>query len=732
MGALRLNLLALERRLISSNRPRGNSLSGIEGNERKHLCGVDPKDGRKVRFLVQFSQFRRASNTLYLSRKMRVTALPLRIAGLAGLLAGICSCGSAHKPALMPPATAPALTAEVPAPTPPLTPVPSQSFTKNTDLQDQSAQVAPSTASETVADPVGELIARVEKEYQDGLGNYQAGHVEAAKKNFDNAFNALLESDLDIRSDDRLEKEFERITDGVNHLNVADLAADSEAQKSEPAPIDETNGITPSADPSVKAKAQAEIKSTHSDLPLMMTDQVAGYISYFSNRGRGVFERAYARSGRYHDMMVRILREEGVPQDLIYLAQAESGFQPSAVSRAGARGIWQFMGSRAKGYGLQRNLWVDDRQDPEKSTRAAARHLRDLYGQFGDWYLAMAAYNSGPGTVQAAVKRTGYADFWELYHRNVLPKETRNYVPIILAVTIMAKNLTHYGFDDVSMDEPTTPDKVTISYPVNLHLVADCVGVAPSEIQQLNPSLLRLSTPKDGTFELHLPGGTKQQYQNAIADIPTGMRLWWRYPMVHSGDTLASLARTYHTTVRSIAEANHLDGTALASNIRLIIPLTPGRHSDDNLTYARRITRYKVRKGDTVLTVAENFGVSPQMVRRWNGLRSNGLRGRTVLALHLPISPGTEADAARKPAGRSRKPVQTATAKGTSKTNSAELAENDQVSGEASVLRHRVKSGETLYSIATAYKTTVAALKRSNQNIATLRPGMILIVRTGQ
>ena len=189
-----------------------------------------------------------------------------------------------------------------------------------------------------------------------------------------------------------------------------------------------------------ESQGASRIKTTHSDLPLMMTDQVAGYITYFSGRGRGTFERAFSRSGRYHDMIVATLKQEGVPQDLIYLAQAESGFHPIAVSRVGARGIWQFMGSRARGYGLSHNMWVDDRQDPEKSTRAAARHLKDLYNQFGDWYLAMAAYNSGPGTVQAAVKRTGYADFWELYRRNVLPKETRNYVPIILAVTIMTKN----------------------------------------------------------------------------------------------------------------------------------------------------------------------------------------------------------------------------------------------------------------------------------------------------
>lgn len=668
---------------------------------------------------------------------MRVTAFPWRSIALAVVVAGVCSCGSAHKPAALdPPGSAPGLATQKPPAAPAASPVASQStFENENSAKDQPAPVAAGASPNAQADPVGDLIAKVEKEYQEGVANYQAGQTDAAKTNFDNAFNALLESDLDIRSDDRLEKEFERISDGVNHLNFSDLLADSEAQKSEPAPIDETNGITPSADPGIKARAQAEIKSTHSDLPLMMTDQVAGYISYFSNHGRGVFERAYARSGRYHDMMARVLREEGVPQDLIYLAQAESGFQPTAVSRAGARGIWQFMGSRAKGYGLHRTLWVDDRQDPEKSTRAAARHLRDLYAQFGDWYLAMAAYNSGPGTVQAAVKRTGYADFWELYRRNVLPKETRNYVPIILAVTIMTKNLTHYGFEDVSMDEPIAFDKVAINYPVDLRLVADCVGSTPEQIQQLNPSLLRLTTPKDSTFELHLPAGTKQQYQTAIADIPAEMRLWWRYPTVHAGDTLASLARIYHTTAHSIAAANHLEGTSLESDSHVIIPVAPGRHAEESATYARRITRYRVRKGDTVLTVAENFGVSPQMVRRWNGLRGNGLRGRTVLALHLPVAPNAElARSSRRPASHTRKSTQIASAKTpkTETSSSANVAVKEDALGESSVLRHRVKSGETLYSIAATYRTTVAALKRSNQNVATLRPGMILIVRPSQ
>ncbi|HWW14940.1 MAG TPA: LysM peptidoglycan-binding domain-containing protein [Candidatus Dormibacteraeota bacterium] len=673
---------------------------------------------------------------------MRVAKLQTRIAILALLALSASSCQTAQKPvALLPPGTAPALAVPVrtPAPpqqqakpAPPATP-PSQPPIK---AQPESAPEAKahSPSSTPTSDPVGDLIVKVEKDFQAGLDAYHAGQTDAAKQDFDHAFNALLESNLDIRSDDRLEKEFDRIVEGVNHLDLSALgfASDSEAQKAEPAPIDETNDITVPTDAKVKAKAQAEIKSTHSDLPLMMTDQVAGYISYFSNRGRGTFERAFARSGRYHDMMVKILKEEGVPQDLIYLAQAESGFHPLAVSRVGARGIWQFMGSRAKGYGLQHSMWVDDRQDPEKSTRAAAHHLKDLYAQFGDWYLAMAAYNSGPGRVQAAVKRTGYADFWELYRRNVLPKETRNYVPIIVAMTIVSKNLSHYGFDDVSMDNPVAFDKITINYPVDLRLVAECVDATPAQLQEMNPSLLRMTTPRVGSFELHLPAGTKDQYQTAIAAVPNDMRLWWRYHKVQPGDTLASLSRSYRVTAKAITTANHLDDVELEAGVKLIIPVAAGKHPvSDDATYARRITRYRVHSGDTVQTVAENFGVSAQMVRRWNGLHnSDSLRGRKVLALHLPVTPSSEPSTASKSAAHARKPAQTVSkAPGgkSAKTAGQESSEQD-TSGQAAVLRHTVKSGETLYSIATTYKTTVAALKRNNGNVAVLHPGMVLVV----
>ena len=487
-------------------------------------------------------------------------------------------------------------------------------------------------------------------------------------------------------------------------------------QKSEPAPIDEANELTPAVDQTIKAKAEAEIKSTHSDLPLVMTDQVAGYINYFSNRGRGTLERALARSGRYEDMIRRTLQEEGVPQELIYLAQAESGFHPLAVSRAGARGMWQFMGSRAKGYGLERSWWVDDRQDPEKATRAAAHHLKDLYTQFGDWYLAMAAYNSGPGTVQSAVKRTGYADFWELYRRNVLPKETRNYVPIIVAVTIMAKNPAQYGLDSVVKEKPVPYDTVKIDYPIDLRLAAECVDVTTSDLLDLNPSLLRLTTPKDREFELHLPAGTADKFQTAVASIPADKRVWWRYHKVQSGETLASIARTFHTTSKAIAEANDLNDDSLAPEARLIIPIAPGKQSDTS-SYARAITHYKVRKGDTVESVAENFGVSAKMLRGWNHLKGSSLAGRRVLYLHLPVTRGAgETQVASKRSSRSKRHAGTQTASANAVAHPA-------------VRHHKVKRGETLSSIANSYNTTVSALKHDNQNVAALRPGMILVVR---
>jgi membrane-bound lytic murein transglycosylase D len=622
----------------------------------------------------------------------------LAITLLVAALLTVAGCGSSEKSraAVSPPmrATAPTLAAAVPPSPPP-------------QIEEK---VVPKS------DPVDDILSRVEREYQNGQANYAAGHLEAAKEAFDRAFNLLLQSPIEVGSNERLHREFDKIVEGVHGLEIVALKEGDgfTEQHAEPAPIDEANDITFPVDPRLKAKAEAEIKQTHSDLPLVLNDEVAGYINYFSTRGHGTLERALTRAGRYREMILRVLQEEGVPQDLIYLAQAESGFQPLALSRAGARGMWQFIAGRASGYGLQRNWWIDERQDPEKATRAAAKHLRDLHNQFGDWYLAMAAYNSGPGTVQAAVERTGYADFWELYRRRVLPAETKNYVPIILAVTIMAKNPSQYGLDHLEPDHPLAMDTVTINYPVDLRLVAECVDTSVSNLQELNPSLLRMTTPKEGSFDLRLPAGTSEKYREAIASIPVEMRVWWRYQKVEDGDTLAGLAKKYRTTPKAILEANNLQDAELPRDVKLIIPMAPGKNAPEKATYSKKAVAYRVRTGDTVLSVADEWGVPADMIRKWNHLRGNELKRGRSLIIHRTVDDSGHMPGAQK----------IAKSKGTKGLRASSTRQHRL---------HTVQPGETLYAIANRYNTTVATLRRDNSRLnAKLKPGDVIVVNSAR
>jgi len=639
----------------------------------------------------------------------RFFALPLWCLILIG---AACKTEEVRQPAAQPPtdAMAPTLTAPVAPATPPKSPEPA----------------APKP------DAVSELIQQVESEYAKGEAGVRAGHLESAKENFDRAFDLLLSSPVAVHSDERLEREFDKVVEGVSRMEMAAFKEGDgfTGQRSEPAPIDEANEVTFPVDPAIRAKAEVELRQTRSDLPLVINDQVASFINYYSaGRGRGTLEHALSRSGRYRDMISRILREEGVPQDLIYLAQAESGFHPLALSRAGARGMWQFMATRATGYGLQRNWWVDERQDPEKSTRAAAQHLRDLYNQFGDWYLAMAAYNSGPGTVQRAVERTGYADFWELYRRNVLPGETRNYVPIILAVTIVAKNPSQYGLDRIVPDAATPVDVVKVNYAVDLRLVAECVGMSVATLQDLNPSLLRMTTPKDEEYELKLPAGSAERFQTAIAAIPVEMRTLWRYHRVELGETLSQLAQRYRTSARAIAEVNKLQPDAiLQPDAKLIIPVTAtGRAGGEGqgITYSRRVSLHIARRGETALSVADDYGVPVQKLRQWNRLRGNQLRIGQTLRIHKPVA-GGEPRQTVSSASRRQPSVGAGTAAGKTHAKTTAASAGAKKPGPRT---HTVKKGDTLHSIAIEYNTTVTALKRNNGNSATLRPGQVLVIK---
>ena len=277
-------------------------------------------------------------------------------------------------------------------------------------------------------------------------------------------------------------------------------------------------------------------------------------------------------------------------------------------------------------------------------------------------------------------------------------------------------------------EKPVPYDTVKIDYPIDLRLAAECVDVTTSDLLELNPSLLRLTTPrvteKDRAFELHLPAGTADKFQTAVASIPADKRVWWRYHKVQSEETLASIARTFHTTAKAIAEANDLNnkdlnGDSLPPEARLIIPIAPGKQSDTS-TYAHAITHYKVRKGDTVESVAENFGVSAKMLRGWNHLKGSSLAGRRVLYLHLPVT-------------RSAGETQVASmsiSKRPSRSKRHAATQTASASAHPTVRHHKVKRGETLSSIANSYNTTVSALKHDNQNVAALRPGMILVVHS--
>jgi membrane-bound lytic murein transglycosylase D len=479
------------------------------------------------------------------------------------------------------------------------------------------------------------LIKQVDDAYAQGEADYRKGRLIEAKQEFDRAVDLMLASGIDIKADADLQDEFDRIVDGVNALEMEALKqGNGFVPKEEPTPAEAASDVTFVVDPNLVAKATADLATTKSDLPLVVNDYVATYINFFANtkKGHNTLEHSFQRAGRYKAMIERVMAEEGVPQDLIYLAVAESGFNPRALNgRSHAGGMWQFMPHG--NYGLARNAYVDERFDPEKSTRAYARYMKFIYDQMGDWYLSMAGYDWGAGNVQRAVEKTGYADFWELYRRNDLPRETANYVPEILAAIIIANNPAQYGFDDVTLDPPVLTDTVTINYSVNLRLVSDLTGAPVDELTVLNPSLLRTVTPPNASFDLHLPAGTAALYAQRIAAIPEGNRNAWRYHPVAPEDTLASVAREYRVTVPELAAANRLRPSESVEGIdALLVPTPPAPEP------AAHTRLYTVRRGETLVTISDRFGVPLSDLRRWNKIA--GIKVQPGQRLHVaePVS----------------------------------------------------------------------------------------------
>ncbi len=526
------------------------------------------------------------------------------------------------------------------------------------------ATLSPKSTQTLVPDAIATLIKQAETLYASGMEDYRAGNFDKAKDKFDRALGLLLESKMDLSADERLTREFDRLVENIHALEVASIENENTpaGHKEVPTDIESFAGLTFPVDPHVKERAQQELKSVHSDLPLVSNDYVDGVLTYFQGRGRGFIERILKRLGAYQPMFFEALNKEGLPKELVYLAAGESAFNPLARSRAGAKGIWQFMPGTGALYGLRKDRWVDEREDPVKSTQAAARHLKDLYNTFGDWYLAMAAYDSGPMTIQRAIEKTGYADYWALRSLHALPRETENYVPIFLATALIAKDPKAYGFN-VEPDPPMAIDKVVVSDPTDLRLVAELIDHPVEDLIQLNPSLLRWTTPaNDSEFTLNLPVGTGDAFEKAVASIPSDKRIWWRSHKVDGGETVASIAQKYRISTVALARANGIDReAALDEGARLVLPMAPGSESSLQRVKERgprRAVRYRVRSGDTLELVADRFDVTTYQIRQWNHLKSQQLvAGKTLLVYSGSGGGGSTSHPTHRSGKSAHKPV---------------------------------------------------------------------------
>lgn len=535
--------------------------------------------------------------------------------------------------------------------------------------QASAATPAQTVESSANAYKVQQLINSAEASYRSGVENYRANRLDAARLDFDTAVDVMLTSGMDLKNDPQLSDEFEHLLNAVNSLEMAALKqGNGFSPKIEETPLESAGDLTFAPNPELTAKLKAELE-IKSDLPLVINDEVAGYIGIFANSTsfQAHMRHSMERGGKYKAIIQKALADQGVPQDLYYLAVAESGFQPQVVNaKSGAGGMWQFMPFQGA-YGLTRNGYFDERFDPEKSSIAYAKYMKALYNQFGDWYLAMAAYDWGPGYVQKAVMRTGYADFWELYRRNAMPKETKAYVPQILAAVIMAKNPAKYGLDKVVPDPAVVWDTEKVDYAIDMRLVADLTNSSLSEIVALNPSLLRMTTPSDLPFDLHLPVGTKGVFEERLKDIPEEKRSSWRFHVVRTGETLDGIAASLHAHPSDIVAENGMKaGETVEGGDELVVPLTVA-------SMVKRPQRYTVRRDDTLVTVADRFNVSVEDLRSWNHLSTGGVRTGQSLNVSEPVhlAPSLRS---RRAASRGRRSGLAGSSKGSSKQSSKQAS----------------------------------------------------------
>ncbi|MEZ4484807.1 MAG: LysM peptidoglycan-binding domain-containing protein [Syntrophotaleaceae bacterium] len=441
------------------------------------------------------------------------------------------------------------------------------------------------------------------------------------------------------------------------------------------------------------------------DLPMVENAKVRHFVEYYSGPGRHGFRRWLERSGRYMPMMREIFAGQGLPLDLTYLAMIESGFNPRACSRANAVGPWQFMASTGKVYGLDNDWWRDERRDPLKATRAAARHLKDLHQRFdGDWYLAIAAYNAGPGKMERAIRKFGSRDFWQICHGSYLRKETKNYLPKLLAVLLIAKQPEKYGFTDLHYQAPLAFDIVKLPGSTDLEVIARLCDVPYKEIAALNPELKRWCTPPAvKNYPVRLPAGQTSAFTEKYAQIPADRRANYLRHRVRSGDTLSGMAKRYGIRSKEIVALNNIrNPRALRVGRDLILPLRPGSSLPADVLedgYERtRQQQYRIRKGDSLWSIARRFGVSTSQLCAWNGIGKQAI-----------LKPGKVLRVA-----------------GSAKAGSDKRHK----------LVYRVRAGDTLWGISRRYDLHTRDVMRWNQLSSqdVLRPGdrLTLLVKPGQ
>ncbi len=431
-----------------------------------------------------------------------------------------------------------------------------------------------------------ELMRNAQQRYTEGSNLIRLGESAKARAAFNSAVDLLLLGEWDIDTTPALNQFFQdlirRIQEDESRYITIPESTEEKAENAVVDELDELDLIPIKVDPSLQDVVEEDLKNTRYDIPVTLNDKVLKSLDFWLTNGRKLFNDGLMRSGRYRDMIQRIFREESIPLDVMYLAQVESLFKTNALSRAQAKGIWQFGKWTAIRYGLKVNAYVDERSDPEKSTRAAARYLNDLYAMFKDWNLVLAAYNWGEGKVQKLIDRSGINDFWDLMDlRRNFPQETKNHVPLIMASVILARNPAKYGFP-VALEEPLEYGLVTVSKSIDLRAAAKILNTSLDHLKQLNPALRGLTTPADyPDFALKVPAGTPADASSQIAALPpVKLRPPPEYGTarhrVRPGETLARIASRYRV---SVAELQRLNNLRSAKSVRAGTYLTVPRQT---------------------------------------------------------------------------------------------------------------------------------------------------------